>query len=116
MIAKAISKNIRVSPLKLRLYVDSVRGNNLEQAYNWLQTCSVKRIVPIQKILHSAFSNARHKDAEISNMPQMRIKEIKVDKGSTIKYFKPGAMGRVSPQRKRLSHLSVVLEKIEDNK
>lgn len=111
MNARAISKNIRISPYKMRLYVDPIRNKNLEDAYYWLQTQAVKRVVPITKLLHSAFHNARQVDTTINTMKQMRIKEIRVDHAPTIKYFKPGAMGRVKPQRKHGSHLSVVLEK-----
>ena len=44
-------------------------------------------------------------------MDEVRIKEIRIDQGATVRYFKPGAQGRVSPQRKRFSHISVVVEK-----
>jgi len=111
MSARALSRNIHVSPKKLRLYADSVRGRNLKNAVRWLQTHGIKRTVPLTKTLVSAYHNACQSDTSISDMGQLKIKEIRVDNGSITKYFKPGSMGRVSPQRKRLSHLLVVVEK-----
>lgn len=108
---KAISKNVRISPLKLRVYADSVRGQNLARAVHWLEAQAVKRAVPIAKTLVSAYHNALQADSSITNMSQLRIKEIRVDQGATIRYFKPSAQGRISPQRKRLSHISVIVEK-----
>lgn len=112
MCAQAISKNIRVSPPKLRLYVDSIRGSNVERAVNWLQAQPIKRTIPIAKTLISAYHNAKQADSSITTMSQVVIEEIRVDQGSVIRYFKPGAQGRVSPQRRRMSHLSIVVKKI----
>jgi large subunit ribosomal protein L22 len=108
---KAISRNVRVSPFKLRLYADSVRGKNVGRAVNWLESQGVARVTPIAKTLVSAYHNAKQADASVTDMSQMRIREIRVDQGPVIKYFKPGAQGRACPQRKRLSHVSVIIEK-----
>jgi large subunit ribosomal protein L22 len=43
-------------------------------------------------------------------MDKVFIKEIRIDQGPIIKYFKPGAMGRASMQRKRLSHIEITLD------
>lgn len=110
MLSKAVSKYIRVSPYKLRPFADVIRGNSVEKAYAWLKTCSVKRVEPLMKTLYSAYSNAKNLRPEISSMDQVFIKEIKIDQGPIIKYFKPGAMGRASIQRKRLSHIEVILD------
>lgn len=109
--ARAISRNVRISPQKLRVYADSVRGKSLGRAVHWLQAQSVKRAIPIAKTLISAYHNALQADSSISGMEQLRVKEIRVDQGATVRYFKPGAQGRVSPQRKRFSHISVIVEK-----
>ncbi len=111
MLSKAVSKFIRVSPYKLRPFADVIRGNTVERAYAWLKTCSVKRVDPLVKTLYSAYSNARNLHPEIDSMEKLFIKEIKIDQGPIIKYFKPGAMGRANVQRKRLSHIEIVLDK-----
>ena len=111
MISKAKSKYIRVSPYKLRLLVDVIRGKAVDKAVNWLKTCSMKRSQPIIKALLSAYSNAKNKHSDVSSMEGLIIKEIKVDQGPVVTYFKPGAMGRASLQRKRMCHLEIVLDK-----
>lgn len=111
--SKAKSKYIKISPRKLRLIVDVIRGNNVSGAMSWLQTHAMNRVVPVRKTLVSAYSNAKQVHADKVSMDNMFIKEIKVDQGPVIKYFKPGAMGRANPQRRRQSHLEIVLEKRE---
>jgi large subunit ribosomal protein L22 len=111
--SKAKSKYIRVSPNKLRPFADVVRGDTVEKAISWLKTCAVKRATPMIKTIFSAYSNAKNMEtggAEVS-MKDYVIKQICVDVGPVIKYYKPGAMGRAAIQRKRLSHLCVVVEK-----
>ena len=104
-IAKA--RYIRISPYKLRPLVDVIRGKSAEYAINWLTAHSIKRSLPIMKVLKSAIANSK-----ISKRNQLIIKDIRVDQGPIIRYFKPGAMGRSNPYRKRLSHISVVLEPV----
>ncbi|MCB9493345.1 MAG: 50S ribosomal protein L22 [Epsilonproteobacteria bacterium] len=111
MLSRAKSKYIRVSPYKLRPYADVIRGFAADKAFAWLRTCTVKRVRPIIKTLHSAYSNACQKNPEINDMAELYVKEIRVDQGPIVKYFKPGAMGRAFMQRKRLCHLEIVLDK-----
>ncbi|MBT3828007.1 50S ribosomal protein L22 [bacterium] len=104
--AKAM--RISFSPYKLRPIVDVIRGKSVSQALAWLSTYQVKRVVPIRKLVESALANAvyAHEDLDVE---RLIVGEIKVDQGPTRKYFKPGAMGRAMPQKKRTSHISVVL-------
>jgi len=108
---KAISRNVHVSPFKLRVYADSVRGKNVGAAVHWLQAQSIARVIPIAKTIASAYHNAAQLDSSINDMSEMRIKEIRIDQGPVMRYHKPGAQGRACPQRKRLSHISVIVEK-----
>lgn len=111
MLSKAVSRFIRVSPYKLRPFADVIRGNSVDKAYAWLKTCAVKRANPLVKTLYSAYSNARNLHPEVDSMDKLYIKAIKIDQGPIIKYFKPGAMGRANMQRKRLSHVEIVLDR-----
>ncbi len=113
MQARAISKYIRISPYKLRPYADVIRGNSVEKAFAWLKTCAVKRARPILKALVSAYSNARFKNPEIGSMAEVFVKEIRIDQGPIVKYFKPAAQGRAAPQRKRMSHIVIVVGKAQ---
>ncbi len=104
----AKARNIRFSPFKLRPLVDVIRGKGAQFALEWLQTTPLKRTVPISKLLASAVANAKNKQGVASQ--DLRIKDIRVDHGPTHRYYKPGAMGRANVQKKRFSHISVVLE------
>jgi large subunit ribosomal protein L22 len=111
MLARAISKYIRISPYKLRPYADVIRGNSVDKAYAWLKTCAVKRAEPLLKALVSAYANAAVKNPEIDSMAQVVVSEVRIDQGPIVKYFKPAAQGRAAPQRKRMSHITVIVDK-----
>lgn len=113
MTIRAISKYVRISPYKLRPYADVIRGYSVDRAYAWLKTCAVRRAEPLLKTLVSAYANARVKNPEIASMNEVFIKEIRIDQGPIVKYFKPAAMGRAAPQRKRMSHVVVVVDKVK---
>lgn len=104
----AKARYIRFSPYKLRPLVDVVRGKKASYALNWLDTCALKKAVPVQKLVASAVANASNQDNISAD--QLIIKDIRVDQGPIIRYFKPGAMGRANIYRKRLSHISIILE------
>lgn len=109
-VAKA--RYIRVSHFKMRPLVDVVRGKNVAYALNWLSTCSLKKAVPVAKLIESAAANA--KSLQNLDSRDLIIKDIRVDQGPMFRYFKPGAMGRANIYRKRLSHMSVIVEPVID--
>jgi len=108
-VGKAKSKFIRVSPYKLRPVADVIRGYEVNKAIAWLGACGLKRAQPIAKTLVSAYSNAKNLHPDAKETPVLFIKEIKIDQGPVIRYYKPGAMGRASMQRKRLSHIEIMV-------
>ncbi len=105
-VAKA--KYIAYSPYKLRPVADVIRGKGASYALNWLTTYKTKRTHALKKALESAVANARN----LQNIgpEKLSIKEIRIDQGPIRRYFKPGAMGRAMIQRRRLCHISIVLE------
>lgn len=105
-IAKA--KGIPFSPYKLRPLADVVRGKDVKYALGWLAIHQTKRVVPVKKVIESAVANA--KDLQGIDPQNLCVKEIKVDEGRIFNYYKPGSMGRASAQRRRFSHISVILE------
>jgi len=116
VVSRAKAKYIKISPYKLRPIVDVIRGKRIDQALAWLKTYAVKRVVPIQKVLISAYSNARDIHKNTVSIEALFIKEIKVDQGPVMKYYKPTAMGRSAAQKKRTSHIEVVLGRYVENK
>jgi len=105
---EAKARYITYSPYKLRPLVDVVRGKNVAHALNWLKIYRNQRSAPIKKLIESAAANAAYLQEYAPR--DLRIAEIKVDQGPVRKYFNPGAMGRAMIQRKRMSHISVILK------
>lgn len=107
---KAIAKYIRYSPYKLRPIVDVIRGKKAQYALDWLSVYPAQKATPIRKAIESAVANA--KNVSQVGVVDLKVSEIRIDAGPFHKYFKPSAMGRSLIQRKRLSHIVVVLEQI----
>ena len=112
---KASAKFVKRSPFKLRPIADVIRGKNAAYALGWLQVYGDAKSLPIKKLLESAIANAQNLQSEITT-DDLVISEIRVDQGPAYRYFKPSAMGRSSVNRKRLSHITIVLKhkKIEN--
>jgi len=111
IIAKA--KHIRMSPRKVRLVVDVVRGKTVDSALGQLKFINKLAAGPVKKLINSAIANASH-NYEIEK-DNLKIDEIRVDEGATLKRWMPRAFGRATPIRKRTSHISLVLGEIKDS-
>ena len=105
------SKFIRISPYKLRLIIDLLRGKSVAASQAYLRAHMTKRAQPILKAIDSAFANAKNLHKDVDSPDKVIVKKIFVDEGPVVKYFKPAAMGRAAVQRKRMSHITVVLDK-----
>jgi len=97
------------SHFKIRALADSfVRGKRVDVALNLLATSALKKAIPIEKVIKSAAANAAyHSQLELADLI---VKEIRIDQGPMQRYFKCGAMGRANLQRRRFSHIEVILE------
>lgn len=109
---KASAKNVRISPRKVRMVVDTVRGKSVSQALNILMFTRKKAAQPVQKLLRSAVANASENDG-ISEVDDLLIDRIMVDEGPTLKRYTPRARGRATPIHKRTSHIQIVLRERE---
>ena len=108
MEVKARAKFIRTSPRKARMVTELVRGKGVEEALNILAFTKKAPAKIITKLLKSAVANAdqmKHIDVDT-----LFIKQITVDQGPTMKRYRPRAMGRATIIRRRMSHITVVLE------
>ncbi|TGK12274.1 50S ribosomal protein L22 [Leptospira fluminis] len=108
MEAVAIARFIRMSPRKLRLVADEIRGYEVAEALDILKYTNKKAIEPIFKLIKSASANAVVKN-ESAEPGKMFIKKILVDEGPILKRFRPRARGRAARIRKRTSHVTVVI-------
>ncbi|MBU0671235.1 MAG: 50S ribosomal protein L22 [Patescibacteria group bacterium] len=100
-------KNLQISPRKVRLVADLVRGLDVVKAEKVLEFENKQCSPAILKLLRSAVANAENNnDLKKENL---FIKEITVDKGYTLKRWKPRAMGRATPIKKRASKIKIVV-------
>jgi large subunit ribosomal protein L22 len=108
MESRAVARYIRVSPRKVRLIMDEIRGRKIEEALNQLSFAPQKGAFILKKLIDSAVANAEQ-NFEM-DVDKLYIKQIFADEGPTLKRFRPRAMGRGARIRKRTSHLTVVLD------
>ncbi|MEX1258758.1 MAG: 50S ribosomal protein L22 [Gemmatimonadota bacterium] len=116
MEAKAIARHIRISPRKVRLVVDQIRGRSVNDAYAVLQFSKKSAAEPVGKTLRSAVANAQAKGegtGEVVDVDELIVREVFVDEGPTLRRFRAAAMGRAAPRRRRTSHITVVVDKRE---
>jgi len=103
---KAILKNYRQSPRKVRLVADVIRGKKVNEALAALQFVEKRAADPVAKVIRSAAANAAQAGQDVASL---RITHVSVDKGTTLKRFMPRARGSASRINKRSSHITVTL-------
>jgi large subunit ribosomal protein L22 len=109
---KASATHIRISPRKVRMVVDTVRGKSVSQALSILGFTRKKAALPVQKLLKSAVANAVE-NGGINDVETLVIDRIMVDEGPTLKRYMPRARGRATPIRKRTSHIRIILREMQ---
>ena len=108
MVSRAVAKYVRVSPRKVRLIMDQIRGKNVEEAMNLLSFSPQKGAGILKKLLNSAIANAQqNSDVDIDSL---YIHRIYANEGPVLKRFRPRAMGRATRIIKRTSHLTIGLD------
>jgi len=107
-------KNYRISPRKVRLVADMIRGKRVDQAKVILDNVTKKAGGPISDLLDSALANASH-NHKIEKQ-SLFIKDIRVNQGYILKRSIPMARGSAFPIKKKTSHVSIMLAPVEDNK
>ncbi|PWB80410.1 MAG: 50S ribosomal protein L22 [Candidatus Methylomirabilota bacterium] len=112
MECRAVGRYIGIPPRKARLVVDLIRGRGISQALDTMKYTRKYAARVIEKILKSAIANAQHNHGA-KNIDRLFVKEAFVDQGPTIKRFRPRAMGRANPIKKRSSHITIVLTEKE---
>ena len=108
MSARAKGRYIRMTPRKMRIVADEVRGMKVGKAVDVLTFSRKRAARPILKLIKSALSNADQKgDMDLDNLV---VAKLTIDQGPTYKRWMPRARGMATPVLKRTSHVSVVLE------
>ena len=108
---RAVARYVRMSPRKVRLVVDQVRGLAVDEALAILRFTPKAAAKPVAKVIESAVANAEENFGLARE--DLYISKIFADVGPTFKRYRAGARGRVKPILKRTSHITVVLEEME---
>jgi large subunit ribosomal protein L22 len=104
----ARARMIRISPRKVRLIGELIKKKNINDASGLLTYMPQKASDILKKLLDSAVANAKQrKYVDIDNL---FVKNVIVDGGPVMKRFLPRAMGRATKVRKRMSHITMILD------
>ena len=104
----ARSRMMRISPTKVRLVADLIKTRNVNDAMGMLTYMPQKASDILKKLLTSAIANARQK--KYVDVDNLYVKNVMVDGGPVLKRFLPRAMGRATKVRRRLSHITMILD------
>lgn len=104
----AKSKHIRMTPRKMRLVAENLRGLSVSEARVGLQNLNKRVARPILLTLKQAVGNAINNFN--LNEESLKIKEIQINKGPTLKRWRAVSRGRAREILKRSSHIRLVLE------
>ena len=108
METRSVARFVRISPRKVRLLMDQVRGKQVGEALNLLSFAPQRGARILKKLIGSAVANAEQ-NAGV-DVDSLYIMKIYADEGPTLKRWRPRALGRATRIKKRTSHLTVVLE------
>ena len=107
MEVRAVLKYVRISPQKVRMVVDAVKGKPVEDGLNMLKFMPQKSAKILNKVIRSAVANADQRPG--IDVDSLIIRTITADQGPTLKRYKARARGRGTRILKRTSHISVIL-------
>lgn len=106
---RASLRSLRMSPSKVRLVVDLVRGKNVADAEAILTMCDKRASSHVLKLLRSAVANAEEKG--VGSAENLMIKTAFVDEGPVMKRWNSRAQGRACRILKRTSNITIILDK-----
>ena len=106
---KAHLKNYRQAPRKVRLVANLIKGKSVAVADLELKHLAKRAALPMEKLLASAVANAKVAGAEPENL---KVKDVRVDKGIVMKRHMPRAFGRASAIHKHSSHVTITLAEV----
>src|SRR5687767_5725866 len=110
--ARAVQRTARQSPYKMRLVIDQVRGQSVNDALALLAFSKKHAAKQIEKVIRSAVANAENA-ARTTNatldVDELFIKHAVINEGPKLKRWTPAAMGRATPVLKRTSHVEIVV-------
>ncbi|MBI4125199.1 MAG: 50S ribosomal protein L22 [Deltaproteobacteria bacterium] len=107
MSRQATHRYLRMAPRKVQKVADAIRGLPVDRAMDYLQFSRRGASKPLYKLLKSALVNAgQEKGVDIDNL---RVRELRIGPGPTMKRWMPRARGMATPVKKRTSHITIIL-------
>jgi large subunit ribosomal protein L22 len=115
---EAIAKlhKLPISPRKMRLVADLIRGAKANLAFARLKHEPKKCAIYLEKLLLSAIANWQVKNQELDlEQTELYVKRIQVDSAGMLKRIQPAAQGRAHRIRKRFNHVTLVVDVLQDS-
>ena len=107
----ATARYIRMSPRKVKVVIDMIRGKSAKEAAAILTYTPKAACEPVLKVLNSAIANAEN-NLDM-NRDDLFVAEAYANQGPTLKRYRARARGSASPIRKRTSHITVILDQVK---
>jgi len=104
----ASARQVRISPRKVRLVLDTVRGKKVDEALTILSFLPTPAARTVAKVVRSAAANAENNYQ--MTPAQLRIVKTFANEGQILRRYRAGARGRVNPFCRRFSHITVIVE------
>jgi large subunit ribosomal protein L22 len=111
---KASAKHVHSGAWKARVVLDLIRGLPVRQADEILQFTDRDVAIMVRKVLASAVANAQHNDEQ--DPEELYVKACYADEGPTQKRFTPRARGRAGAIKKRSTHITIVVDRLDDRR
>src|SRR5688572_28050407 len=108
MEVSARGKNVRISPRKVRLLLQPLKGRSINEAISILRNVNMPVARKVEKIVKSAAANAENNYQLIAD--ELRIKAAFADEGTRLHRFRAGPRGRAKPWTRRYAHVTVIVE------
>ncbi len=108
MLITAHTKHLRMSPKKVRLVIDLIRGMNAINAEHQLRFMNKAAAKPVLKLLESAIANAEH-NFQLKK-EDLYVKEVRADEGVSLRRSTPKAFGRAATIHRQSSHIHIALD------
>jgi large subunit ribosomal protein L22 len=110
---RAVAKYARVSPYKVRVVLDLIRGKDVGRAAEILKFCERDAAALVGKVLGSAVANADANDSILAE--DLYVSACFADEGPTLKRWRPRARGRATRIRKRTCHVTVIVSRLPED-
>lgn len=104
----AVHRYATISPRKVRLMADMIRGKNADEAIEILRYQPQRGARMLEKVLKSALANAE--DRRAANLHTLVVSDVRVEGGPMVKRMRPKARGMSAIIKKRMSHIRVALD------